>query len=164
MKIITMDIRKCVACRNCELACAFAKSGRTCERPASMIRVNHYLEERAVIPLTCLHCEEAWCLEVCPAGAISRAAGSNAVVIDQSRCAGCKMCMLACPYGNIHFDEEKLVSQKCDLCDGKPRCVGHCIAGALQYEEAEDFAAARRRSIDQQLAQRLKNGCREESR
>ena len=29
-------------------------------------------EQRACIPWTCVHCEEAWCLEICPAGAIAR--------------------------------------------------------------------------------------------
>ncbi|MEG2213053.1 MAG: 4Fe-4S dicluster domain-containing protein, partial [Clostridiales bacterium] len=123
MKVITMDTSKCVGCRDCELACAFAKSKTTCENYASLIRANHYLDEHTVIPMTCLHCEEAWCMSVCPAGAIYRDPDTNAVIINQDKCAGCKMCILACPYGNIHFDEQKLVSGKCDLCGGKPRCV-----------------------------------------
>ena len=90
-------------------------------------------------------------MSVCPAGAISRDAKTNAVLIDEDRCAGCKMCMLACPFGNIHFDNEKLVSRKCDLCDGDPKCVSHCIAGALNYEDMNDNAAALRRRNDFKL-------------
>lgn len=161
MKIVTMDPSKCIGCRNCELACAFAKSQFTCAREASMIRVGHYIEEHAVIPLTCLHCEEPWCMEICPAGAITRDAQSGAVIIREENCAGCKMCILACPYGNIHFDAEKLVSTKCDLCQGKPRCVGHCIAAALNYEEAEILAREPgNQSIQQRLA-RLRHYCDE---
>lgn len=160
MKVITMDTSKCVGCQNCEMACAFAKSKTTCERKASKIRVNHYIDEHAVIPMTCLHCEDAWCMNVCPAGAISRDPETNAVVIDQEKCAGCKMCILACPYGNIHFDEEKLVSTKCDLCGGEPRCVGHCIAGALNFEEIEDFAVRTRKKVDMQIAENFRNTCR----
>ena len=44
-----------------------------------------------------MHCDEAWCLEVCPAAAIRRDPETGAVVIDAARCAGCKMCLLACP-------------------------------------------------------------------
>lgn len=159
MKIITMDTSKCVGCRNCELACAFANSKETCERKASMIRVNHYIDEHAVIPMTCLHCAEPWCMAVCPAGAIVRDPVTNAVVIQQERCAGCKMCSLACPYGNIHFDAKLQVSRKCDLCGGKPRCVGHCIAAALNYEEIEEYSARVRKRVDIQLAERMKHRC-----
>ncbi len=160
MKVITMDTSKCVGCRNCELACAFAKSKTTCERYASQIRVNHYIDDHAIIPMTCLHCEEAWCLNVCPAGAIYRDEETNAVRINQEKCAGCKMCILACPYGNIHFDEKRLVSAKCDLCGGNPRCVGHCIAAALNYEEVEDFVARTRRKTDRQIAENARRSCR----
>ena len=161
MKIITMNPDNCVGCRNCELACAFAKTGETCERSESNIKVNHYIDERVVIPMTCLHCEDAWCLSVCPAGAISRDEKTNAVVIDQTRCAGCKMCMLACPYGNIHFDHEKLVSRKCDLCGGDPKCVKHCIGGALNFVEAEEAFKFRRKQADTAIIEKTKK-CRGE--
>ena len=157
MKVITMDMSKCVGCRNCELACAFMKSGDTCERQKSMIRVNHYIDEHAVIPMTCLHCEDAWCLDVCPSGAIKRDGRTDAVIIQKEKCAGCKMCILACPYGNIHFDSDEHVCVKCDLCDGNPRCVGHCIAAALNYEDVEEFAERTRQKVDKQLASRMRD-------
>jgi Fe-S-cluster-containing dehydrogenase component len=99
-----------------------------------------------------MHCQEAWCLDVCPAGAIVRDDTTNAVIIQAEKCAGCKMCILACPYGNIHFDAASSVSRKCDLCQGNPRCVGHCIAAALNYEEAEDYSARIRKRFDYHLA------------
>ena len=102
MKTITIDPRKCVGCRNCEMACAFEKSQSSCEVEFANIRINDYIKERFVVPMTCFHCEEAWCMKVCPAHAISRDEKTNAVVLDQEKCAGCKMCILACPYGNIH--------------------------------------------------------------
>lgn len=160
MKVITMDTTKCVGCRNCELACAFVNSEETCERNASKMKVNHYIEEEVLIPMTCLHCEDAWCLNVCPAAAISRDEETNAVVIDEDKCAGCKMCILACPYGNIHFDEEKLVSTKCNLCGGNPRCVGHCVAAALNFEEAEAFTDRKRKKADMKLTETFKRTCK----
>lgn len=160
MKVITMDTSKCIGCRNCELACAFISSGTTCERKESKIRVNHYIDDHAIIPMTCLHCEEAWCMNVCPAAAISRDEETGAVVIDSDKCAGCKMCILACPYGNIHFDEVNLVSTKCDLCDGNPRCVGHCVAAALNYEEIEEFVERSRKKIDRRIAETFKETCK----
>lgn len=155
MKLVTINPSKCVGCRNCEMSCAFARTGETCESKESNIQVNHYIEERILIPMTCLHCSEAWCLEVCPAGAISRDPETNAVVIDPDRCAGCKMCMLACPYGNIHFDSDNLVSRKCNLCHGNPKCVTHCIAGALSYVEEDEAFKFKREQADVKIKKTL---------
>lgn len=161
MKVITMDPTKCVGCRNCELACAFMNSHDTCEREASMIRVNHYIDEHVLIPMTCLHCDDPWCMAVCPAGAISKNPDTGAVTIDPERCVGCKMCVLACPYGNIHYNAELQISQKCDLCGGRPRCVGHCVSAALNFEEIDDFSERIRKSVDLQLAKRMRESCKE---
>ena len=154
MRIIAVDLDSCVACRNCEYACAFRQSGDF-ERSASHIRVNFYPQERACVPLTCMHCEEAWCLEVCPAAAISRDPGTGAVMIDETRCAGCKMCLLACPYGNVHFDQEDGVSCKCDLCGGDPMCVRCCTSGALEFVEVDEVADRRREVLDVRLRRAL---------
>jgi carbon-monoxide dehydrogenase iron sulfur subunit len=154
MRIIAMDPASCVACRNCEYACAF-RQAQSFERRQSNIRVSFYPEERICIPWTCVHCEEAWCLEVCPAAAIRRNPATGAVEIDGERCAGCKMCLLSCPYGAIHFDPQARVARKCDLCGGDPQCVKFCISGALQYVEAEEAFAFRRESLDARIKQLL---------
>lgn len=160
MKVITFDTSKCVACRNCELACAFINSNETCEREFSMIRVNDYIEERVVIPLSCLHCEDPRCMAACLSGAIIRDPETNAVIIQQEKCVGCRMCVLACPYGNIHFDAVLKVSRKCDLCGGNPRCVEHCIAGALNFEEIEDFSERSRKKVDFKILKYMKQVCK----
>ena len=77
MKTITIDPRKCVGCRNCEMACAFEKSQSSCEVEFANIRINDYIKERFVVPMTCFHCEEAWCMKVCPAHAISFAISAH---------------------------------------------------------------------------------------
>jgi Fe-S-cluster-containing hydrogenase component 2 len=157
MRIVTMDLKKCVGCRNCEYACSYNRNGQ-CDSKQSNIQVNYYPEENVCVPLTCLHCKEAWCLNVCPAGAISRDEVSNAVIIDESKCAGCKMCMLACPFGNIHFDTAKQVSRKCNLCDDvEPNCVKHCIAEALNYED-EDELTGNRKAFDGTIMRAITEG------
>jgi anaerobic carbon-monoxide dehydrogenase iron sulfur subunit len=157
MRIVTADMDACVACRDCEYACAFEHGGDF-DRASSLIRVNFYAEDSAAIPLTCMHCSEAWCLEVCPAGAIARDPDTGAVEIDSSRCAGCKMCLLACPLGNIHFDAELGVSRKCDLCGGDPACVRFCTSGALRFVEAEDAAETKRGALDASLKRLARAG------
>jgi anaerobic carbon-monoxide dehydrogenase iron sulfur subunit len=155
MRIVVTDPDSCVACRNCEHACAFEHGGDF-HRSDSRIRVTFYPLDRACVPLTCTHCGDAWCMEVCPAGAISRNEETGAVEIDAGRCAGCKMCMLACPFGHITFDTTESVSRKCDLCGGEPRCVGSCTSGALQFVDAEDAYAFRREALDVRLRRVLR--------
>ncbi|SMD09493.1 Fe-S-cluster-containing dehydrogenase component [Desulfocicer vacuolatum DSM 3385] len=137
MRFITMDIKKCVVCRNCEYACSFQHTGDF-NRADSNIRVAYHDDIKICLPQTCMHCEDAWCMEICPAAAITKNEETGAVEIDSGRCAGCKMCILACPFGNIHFDKSNLISRKCNLCKGEPQCVAACISGALQYVTAGD--------------------------
>jgi Fe-S-cluster-containing hydrogenase component 2 len=154
-RIVAVDPDACVACHQCEYVCAFRQTGDF-QRSAAFIRVNFYPEERACVPLTCMHCDDAWCLEICPSGAISRDAQTAAVVIDRTRCAGCKMCLLACPYGNIRFDPSSGVAGKCDLCDGDPACVRTCGAGALRFMEADELVESRREAVDTLLRRSLR--------
>ncbi|MBW1636002.1 MAG: 4Fe-4S dicluster domain-containing protein [Deltaproteobacteria bacterium] len=137
MRFITMDVTKCVVCRNCEYACSFRQAGDF-DRDHSNIRVEYYDDVKICLPQTCMHCDNAWCLEICPAAAIIRNETTGAIEIISERCVGCEMCILACPFGNIHFDKINLVSRKCNLCEGEPNCVSFCISGALQYIEAEN--------------------------
>lgn len=157
MRVVIMNPKKCVACRNCEYACSF-KQNNDFYRKDSHIRVNYYPEERICIPLTCVHCHEAFCMQICPSGAIYRNKETGAVEIDSSRCVGCKMCILACPFGNIHFDSRMMVSRKCDLCGGEPNCVKFCISGALQFVEEDDINEYIRSSFDAQLKLTLSSG------
>jgi anaerobic carbon-monoxide dehydrogenase iron sulfur subunit len=146
MRFVTGDPDYCVACRDCVYACAFAHGG-SFERAASRITVSFSPEQRTCLPLTCLQCEEAWCLSVCPAAAITRDPRSGAVEIDQTRCAGCKLCLLACPLGAVHFDPDAGVARKCDLCGGDPACVRACTSGCLQYRDADEVPASRGQTL-----------------
>lgn len=137
MRFITMDVKKCVVCRNCEYACAFRQAGDF-RREDSNIRVEYYSDVKICLPQTCMHCEDSWCQEICPAAAVVKNAVTGAIEIISERCIGCKMCMLACPFGNIHFDKVNMVSRKCNLCKGEPNCVAYCISGALQYTTVQD--------------------------
>jgi Fe-S-cluster-containing dehydrogenase component len=154
-----MDPRRCVACGHCENVCAFRQSNDF-DRHFSSIRVNHYPEQSVCLPLTCVHCTVAWCMEVCPAGAIARNPETRAAEIDPARCIGCKMCMLACPFGAVHFDPRREVCIKCDLCGGDPQCVKHCFPGALRFEAEEELHRPNRSRVDRLLFATLDKGGR----
>lgn len=134
MKTLKVIPDNCVGCLNCIYACLSAKQKESVNAQ-SMIRICVSYGHRLTSPLYCRHCKDPDCLHVCPATAISRDPITGAVIIDGSRCIGCKMCILNCPYGSIVYDMKGKKSKKCNLCNGKPSCVEHCIAGALNYEE-----------------------------
>jgi len=66
-------------------------------------------------------------------------------VIDEEACSGCKLCINACPYGCMAYNELKGTAGKCDLCTDRiqhglePACVQHCIGGALQLVTHEEL-------------------------
>ena len=68
------------------------------------------------------------------------------MVVDQDRCLGCKMCVLACPFGGMAWEGERGRPIKCDLCGGEPECAHMCPTGAIRYVREEREAAARRRA------------------
>jgi Fe-S-cluster-containing dehydrogenase component len=101
-------------------------------------------------PRSCLHCENAACVTVCPTGASYKRSEDGIVLIDEDRCIGCKLCSWACPYGAREFDSDQGVMKKCTLCidriynenleevDRVPACVSTCPAGARHFGDLGD--------------------------
>ena len=112
-KILTISPEKCTNCGTCEAVC-----------PNSAVNLICFEEEEMTIsvPIMCMQCEDAACMKVCPMNAISRDE-NGAVLPDPKKCIKCKMCISACPFGNISFNAAKKQIVKCDLCVGKPRCA-----------------------------------------
>jgi len=137
-KQLVIKPEKCVGCRTCELMCSFEHNEQF-NPQLSAVTVIAYDEAAVAVPVMCLQCEEACCLKVCPVNAISRD-GQGAAVMNPSKCIVCKMCMHACPLGNISFSPVTRKVFKCDLCGGEPKCAQFCPSGALLYlEPEEDF-------------------------
>jgi len=101
------------------------------------------------VPMICYHCEDPPCKAVCPTGAIYRKRETDAVLVDESRCIGCRECMLACPFGAIIFERSRGVVAKCDLCDGDPACVKICEQahppGVIHYTRSDMAEKDKRR-------------------
>jgi Fe-S-cluster-containing hydrogenase component 2 len=85
------------------------------------------------VPMMCQQCDEASCMKVCPTGALHRAKGAEVVAYEKDKCIGCRMCTMACPFGNVTFDGPSGTVLKCDTCDGDPQCVRFCPNKALEF-------------------------------
>ncbi|MBQ9954081.1 MAG: 4Fe-4S dicluster domain-containing protein [Eggerthellaceae bacterium] len=105
-----IDQKKCVGCHACSVACKEAHG-----TPPG-VRRSHVVKEiegtypnvtRNIVPMLCMHCENAPCVEVCPSGA-SQKREDGIVWIDKTKCIGCKSCMMACPYDARYYREDEL--------------------------------------------------------
>ena len=107
------------------LACSFAHGG-VFDLRVSKIRLkgNHLREE--FTPYVCVQCAEAFCVQACPTGALSKSAETGAILVDKEKCVGCGACEEACPYGGITLQPERRIPLICDLCGGDPECVKVC--------------------------------------
>ncbi len=143
MKVLSIDISKCTGCRACEYACSFKHTG-TFNRWDSRISISQFLEDFVFIPTVCTQCEEAYCVNVCPTGALSKNYETGVVEFDSNKCIVCKQCTMACPWGSIKLNHTAKEIIKCDLCGGDPECVKVCHVGALEFTEVEDMVMDKR--------------------
>lgn len=164
---MVIDLKKCIGCHTCTLACKVENG----TRPG--IFWNLVLDQevgtypsvrRQFIPRLCMHCEKALCVETCPTGA-SYKREDGIVLVDKTKCVGCKQCILACPYGARYFNKNKSgyfggslipteeltyrehefgVVEKCTLCVDKiekgldPVCVRACPLRARTFGDLND--------------------------
>ncbi len=86
-------------------------------------------------------------MKVCPTGALSRAKGTTLVAFDNAKCIKCRMCTIACPFGNIAYDAATESIQKCDTCGGDPACVRACPSAALEFVDDTISMRSRKKSF-----------------
>ncbi|NOY13777.1 MAG: 4Fe-4S dicluster domain-containing protein [Deltaproteobacteria bacterium] len=154
MKKIFVDYKKCVACKACETACAIEQHpshslfGLVGDKK-TQVNVRVLAVEHEAFPVSCRHCDPAWCMDACPSGAISRDDATGAVILNPDRCKACAMCAMVCPFDAISFKAThrakygRDVAYKCDLCNERlkrneiPACVTACHSRALSFREYE---------------------------
>ncbi len=144
---LAIDLARCCGCLSCSVACK-----QEHDLPVGPQWIAVYRNEPQIIDgkpqlrytvTHCMHCHEPKCMEACPEDAISRRE-DGVVLISQTKCNGCRMCMEACPFGVIQFDDASGHAQKCDLCTtrldkGKqPACVGACMSHCIYAGEVAD--------------------------
>ena len=165
---LVIDLDICVGCHACAVAC---KEWNTGGHSAPLSDADPYGEapdgvwfnrvhtfeagqgatSRTVyFPRSCLHCEDAACVTVCPTGASYKRAEDGIVLVDEDKCIGCKLCSWACPYGAREFDPDGGVMKKCTLCidriynenleevDRVPACVSTCPVSARHFGDLGD--------------------------
>lgn len=140
-KALTLDSTKCRGCFSCAIACS-SWNFNIGDINISRIKVAPFFDEAFFVPIACFQCEIPYCAQVCPTNALVTNPEAGVVELDKQKCIGCKLCVMACPFGNIAFVHD--YPSKCDLCGGDPICVKACQWGALEFVEVEQMSDSRR--------------------
>jgi Fe-S-cluster-containing dehydrogenase component len=141
---ILFSLKRCIGCHSCEIHCTVKNDlppgvsfcSLTSSPPK---RVNGMLRVKFSFKI-CYHCKEPKCASACPESAIEKRARDGLVLVNESLCNGCQMCMTACPWQVFQWNEEKSIVFKCNYCldrleEGlKPACVAGCTTDALKLE------------------------------
>ncbi|HEX7967943.1 MAG TPA: 4Fe-4S dicluster domain-containing protein [Stellaceae bacterium] len=165
---LVIDLDICVGCHACAVACKEWNTGGGAgpltdlapygaEPDGVWLNRIHSFElgdgedgRTVYFPKSCLHCEDAACVTVCPTGASFKRAEDGIVLVDEDLCIGCKLCSWACPYGAREFDEHEGVMRKCTLCVDRiynetldpaervPACVSTCPVTARHFGDLGD--------------------------
>lgn len=148
-KRIFCNLKLCLGCRACEIACAVEHSkskdlfSAISEEKLPHKRVKVGKSALAPFPIRCQHCEDAPCVAACMSGAM-RKDEKGRTVHDKDKCVGCWMCIMACPFGSLTKDDSQKAVFKCDLCPDRevPACVEACPTRALFFGTPEEFEKA----------------------
>lgn len=162
-----LDLKRCIGCHTCTITCKtenYTRPGIFWNQVITQELGEYPSVSKYFLPRMCMQCENPSCVEVCPTGA-SLKRDDGVVTIDEEKCAGCKYCIVACPYGarylnvdnggyygkellpneRIGYQEHKVgVVTKCDFCldrlerGEQPACVKSCIAEARIFGDLSD--------------------------
>ncbi|HKK80676.1 MAG TPA: 4Fe-4S dicluster domain-containing protein, partial [Prolixibacteraceae bacterium] len=118
--IFIYDYNKCVGCHACVVACTNENGFQSPETWRNIHSSNsiHYPQlPLFYLSLACNHCDDAPCLQNCPAHAYSRDEKTGAVIHHPEKCMGCKYCTWACPYDAPKFNPKEGIIEKCTFCN-----------------------------------------------
>ncbi len=156
---LTQDIDRCIGCYSCEVHCKANKLLPDGPRLCRIFQVGPRRIENvprlAFSFMACFHCEEPWCVSVCPTGAMRKRERDGIVYVASDECIGCRLCMYACPWGVPQWNPESAKVVKCDFCKDRidqglrPACATKCITNCLFFEKKEAMPETRRKQHEQ---------------
>lgn len=171
-KAILYDATLCINCKQCESGCAeqnalpytdaVAKEDRTSDHKFTYVAVR---SSDKFMRRMCMHCVDPTCVSVCPVGALQKTR-LGPVIYDESKCMGCRYCMLACPFGIPKYEWSKTLPgvRKCTMCYAErtslgkvTACTEACPTGATAFGERSDMLAEAHKRIRENPGKYISN-------
>jgi molybdopterin-containing oxidoreductase family iron-sulfur binding subunit len=163
--VMVIDLAKCNNARACVEKCQEAHDLSYHQEFMKVQLIQDNKETKPFwFPKPCFHCDEPSCVKVCPTGATFKR-DDNIVLIDTTRCIGCKFCITSCPYSarifnwghsdkfdrkDIPYSPETSIPGtegtviKCDFCPDLlrqgvlPHCVRGCPMGVIYFGDKNE--------------------------
>jgi Fe-S-cluster-containing dehydrogenase component len=152
---LVQDQKKCIGCLSCEVHCKTFHNLPRGPRLGQIIRVGPKMAggvpRTSFVFMPCFHCEDPWCVAVCPTGAMRKRPEDGIVYVESSLCVGCKSCITACPWGAPQWNPNTGRAVKCNYCMDrldrglKPACVTKCVTHCLHFGGVKEPDESRRR-------------------
>ena len=138
---MVVDLGRCIGCAACVASCSVfhgTAKGALWNQIVYAEKGTLPNTTRLLMPKACQQCDNTPCVKVCPTGATYKRA-DGIVIVDYSKCIGCKYCIAACPYDarsylpslapyfdsgftpleDMSSNQEAGVAQKCTFCADK---------------------------------------------
>jgi Fe-S-cluster-containing dehydrogenase component len=142
-----IDSSSCWGCKTCEVACKQENQAPDGIKYISVSEDGPKMVEGRLDFVyrvnRCLHCDNPPCAETCPAEAITKR-DDGLVILDYESCTGCALCVEACPYNAIGYDDKMGKAHKCNLCVHRvdtgliPACADNvCLAHCIVFAPAD---------------------------
>ncbi|ROQ89821.1 4Fe-4S dicluster domain-containing protein [Desulfosoma caldarium] len=180
-----VDLTRCVGCRKCEQACNTVNNlpapsvpfddmlvfdSQRRPTPQSFTVVNRYhtgkVDDRnrlvpTYVKVQCMHCQDPACVSACIVGALTKR-DNGAVHYDESKCIGCRYCMIACPFQIPQYEYNDPITprvRKCTFCferisqpGGVPGCAAICPVEAITFGKRNVLLALAAQRIEAEPA------------
>lgn len=116
---MAIDLKKCVGCGACGLACK-TENNTEYERDGRKYNWADFLTKTTgtwnggdvkfeVLPVLCNHCTDAPCVEYCPVDPKAMYKSEDGFTIhNDQRCIGCQLCQVNCPYSSKNVDQDNV--------------------------------------------------------
>ena len=158
-KVFVIDLAMCNGCHSCHIGCKdehVANDWSPIAKP--MPEIDHFwfkLKEKvrgtvpkvkvAYRPHFCMHCDDPPCMKVCRFEGVKYKRDDGLVIIDPTKCKGCRLCIDECPYEAIYFNKDLNIAQKCTGCAHlldqgwkETRCSDNCPTLCIKIMDEGD--------------------------